>query len=136
MDESAVDLLPGEVADEQETADDLAGLLLEEILGAGMNGEEAEASNARPRLPPDGRAQSRVGNSFYLGGTLMGTISYLMHWAPPSFSAKCRVHDNCVCTAHMDRVPEPLLEKWLMEASQYPTAEAHLMSKPEGSYNR
>ena len=129
--EDDTDPLLGEIGDEQEGDDDLAPIFLEELLGLGE-----ETDSAAPRASREDAGKSRIGNSIYVGNKLMGTISYLLHWKPASFSAKCKIHENCVCTAHYERVDEGAMEKWLLDGGQYRTADAHLLAKPEGAYNK
>ena len=86
--------------------------------------------------PAVSAGKSRVGNSIYNGAQLMGTISYLLHWQPESFSARCKVHDNCYVTAPISTMDEVLLENWLSVGSRYSSAESHISARPEGSYNR
>lgn len=129
------DVIGREMMDDYAADQDLLDMFLDELLEGDMDRDRDAGGDAPPRRPdPNGR--SRVGNSIYVGGRLVGVMSYLLHWQPASFSAKCRVHDDCVCTAHVDRVLETHLEEWLSSGLRFQTAEAHMNAKPAGAYNR
>ena len=112
----------------------VAELLLDEALDV-ISSDAGETAAIEHYVDPSA-SKSRVGNTVYSGNQLVGTIAYLLHWKPESFSAQCRVHDSCVVTAPMESMDEALLENWLLIANRYPTAEQHMDAKPPGSYNR
>lgn len=131
------DMIEGEMMDDNDADPDLLNMFLDELLEGEMDRDsDAEGGGGAPPRRPDPNGRSRVGNSIYVGGRLVGVMSYLLHWQPASFSAKCRVHDDCVCTAHVDRVLESHLEDWLSSGLRFQTAEAHMNAKPAGAYNR
>lgn len=105
-------------------------LLLEEALQAVS--PESEVVVTKPREGP----QSRVGNTIFVGERAVGSMSYLLHWEPATYSAKCKVHEGCVCTGHVGRIQESELEAWLADAPRYLSARDHMLRKPQGAYNR
>ena len=114
--------------------DDLEDLLLEELVTAVAPNEQQPPAAAAPVVDP--ARKSRVGNTLYVAGRPVGAISYLFHWEPASYSAKCRIHERCVCTGHFAKVEESDMEEWLYKAQRYMTAEEHLQAKPAGAYNK
>lgn len=123
------------------SSDNLGDLLLEELVSmtepAVTRGAEARVSapaRAANRAEDPSR-KSRVGNTLYIAGKPVGSISYLLHWEPASLSARCKIHEKCICTGDINRISEDDLEEWLYQGQRYSTSEAHLQVKPEGCYN-
>ena len=64
-------------------------------------------------------------------GQVVGRISLLMAWTPPSVSAKCSKHWQCSVTADLSQVHE--ICQWLANGSLYSTAVEHWHHKPTRS---
>ena len=127
--------LLGEVDDGDRNLEEI---LFDQALGIGENVRNNENMEDQPVA--SGPSNSRVGNSLYVGGTAVGHISYLLHWDPPSYSARCKLHSGeaggCYCTADINKVDECELEAWLTNGPKYLTAREHVAAKPAGTYNR
>ena len=114
---------------------DLDGEEIAELL------DELAADLAAPReiaARPPAREQdyTRKGNVIYERNRKVGTINYLLHWEPASFSASCCVHDSCYVTAAADRVDEDKMVRWLQDGPRFADSESHMAMKPDGAYNK
>lgn len=127
MEDILMDQAIGVVENEHE--DQSAAVQKQDAAQQGVAGQAAEAVESAES------DNSRIGNSIRVKGKTVGTIRYLLHWEPPSFSAQCKIHEGCYCTADINKVDESELEHWLVQGPRYVSAEAHLATKPAASYN-
>ena len=134
-----VERLLGEVDAEEE--ENMGDILLDQALGIAEEDVPPDrVAGADDRPVAHGPSESRKGNSIYVGGRSVGSICYLLHWDPPSYSAQCKLHagdeGGCYCTADISKVKECELEEWLMKGPRFLSAKDHLAVKPAGVYNR
>eukprot|EP00435_Cladocopium_sp_Y103_P028926 s1867_g7.t1 len=119
-------------------ADDIEELLREFALDAASASESSAASKKEVAVwpAPPQTDYSRKGNAIYSKNRKVGTVNYLIHWNPPSFSGSCLCHDGCYITASIEKVDEEQVVKWLQDGLKYVDSESHLAFKPAGSYNK
>ena len=115
-------------------ADDIEELLRELACDHAASGHTDTATSFS--LPARDSDYSRKGNAIYSKNRKVGTVNYLLHWSPPSFSGSCLCHDGCYITASVEKVDEEDVVKWLQDGPKYVDSESHLACKPSGSYNK
>lgn len=92
----------------------------------------ADPSPVQPTPPP-----TRKGNTIFSGNVRCGSIHYLFHWDPPSFSGKCCLHGSrCYVTADLNKVSDEAMSEWLQGGLECSSADEHLALKPKDSYNQ
>ena len=110
-------------------------LIAEAAMDLMNEAREREPISVRASVPPD--EFSRKGNILMVSGKRVGSISYLLHWTPPSISATCSCHEEgCYVTGSLAAVDEDQLQDWLYQGPRFDSKDAHLLYKPRGSYNQ
>ncbi len=98
--------------------------------GVSSSSSSSSSGNQPPKIEATGEP-SRIKNTFFLGNTICGRISYLLNWQPISISGACAVHVQCGITGDMDLLSEDDVINWLFEGPAHGTSEEHLRRAPE-----
>lgn len=76
------------------------------------------------------------GANIRLDGDVIGKITYMIQWDPPSISCQCSKHSPCSITANILKVEPDVMKRWLVEGLSLDSAEEHRTNRPDLTYSK